>query len=64
MLGVEVFRDKRGLGQKERDGGGEGLEKDTEEATAGGDEEQMDGENGGENGAEPKADGSSQGSSS
>lgn len=64
MLGVEVFRDKQGLGQKQRDEGEEGLEKDTEEATAGGDEEQMDTENGGENGSEPKVEGSNQGSSS
>lgn len=64
MLGVEVFRDKHGLGQKERDEGEEGLEKDTEEAPAGGDEEQMDTENGGENGSEAKVDGSTQGTSS
>uniref|UniRef100_H3CV39 tRNA (cytosine(34)-C(5))-methyltransferase n=1 Tax=Tetraodon nigroviridis TaxID=99883 RepID=H3CV39_TETNG len=31
MLGVEVFRDKQGLGQKRRDEGEEGPEKDTEE---------------------------------
>lgn len=64
MLGVEVFRDKQSLGQKQRDEGEEGLEKDTEEATAGGDGEQMDTENMGENGSEPKVDGGNQGTSS
>lgn len=62
MLGVEVFRDKQGLGQKQRDEGEEGLEKECEEATAGGDEEQV--ENGGEDRSEPRVDGSRQGTSS
>lgn len=65
MLGVEVFRDKQGPGHKQRDGGEEDLEKEGEEATAGGaDEERMDPENGGEDGSEPRVDGSSQGGSS
>lgn len=64
MLGVEVFRDKQGLEQKQRGEGDQGLEKDTEEAAAGGDEKQMDTEMGGENGSGPKVDGSNQGSSS
>lgn len=46
MLGVEVFRDKQGLGQKGKDEG---------EAKAGENQEQMDSENGGENRSDPKA---------
>lgn len=46
MLGVEVFRDKQGLGQKGKDEG---------EAKAEENQEQMDSENGGENRSEPKA---------
>lgn len=65
MLGMEVFRDKQGLEQKQRDGGEEGLKREGEEATAGGaDEERMDPENGGEDGSEPRVDSSSQGGSS
>uniref|UniRef100_A0A674P0H9 tRNA (cytosine(34)-C(5))-methyltransferase n=1 Tax=Takifugu rubripes TaxID=31033 RepID=A0A674P0H9_TAKRU len=39
MLGVEVFREKQGLGQKRKDEGEAGMEKDTEEANAGENEE-------------------------
>lgn len=56
MLGVEVFRDKQGLGQKRKDEGEAEVEKDTEEANAGENEEQMDSENGGESQSEPKVD--------
>uniref|UniRef100_A0A674P174 tRNA (cytosine(34)-C(5))-methyltransferase n=1 Tax=Takifugu rubripes TaxID=31033 RepID=A0A674P174_TAKRU len=56
MLGVEVFREKQGLGQKRKDEGEAGMEKDTEEANAGENEEQMDSENGGESQSEPKVD--------
>lgn len=64
MLGVEVFRDKQGQGQKQRRQGEEGTEKDAEEAAAAGGEERMDTENGGQNGSEPKVGGSNQETSS
>ncbi len=66
MLGVEVFRDKQGLGQKQRDEDKEGkdeveAEKDAEEEGAA----EMDLENGGENrSSEAKTDGGNQGTSS
>lgn len=56
MLGVEVFRDKQGLGQKRKDEGEAEMEKDTVEANAGENKEQMDSENGGESQSEPKVD--------
>lgn len=59
MLGVEVFRDKQGLGHKQRDGGEGGLEKEATAAGGGADEERMEAENGGEDGSEPRVDGSS-----
>ncbi|KAM3596512.1 uncharacterized protein V6R79_015890 [Siganus canaliculatus] len=64
MLGVEVFRDKQGLGQKQKGEGKEGgeeVEKDGEEGGAA--ENEVDMENGDENGSsQPKSD--KQGSSS
>lgn len=64
MLGVEVFRDKNVLGQKQRDGGKEEAEKDAEKDEAV-ENEEMDLENGDENGSlEPKADSENQGTSS
>lgn len=56
MLGVEVFRDKQGLGQKRKEEGEAEVEKDTEEANAGENEEQVDSENGGASQSEPKVD--------
>ncbi|KAM9838835.1 RNA cytosine C(5)-methyltransferase NSUN2 [Aulostomus maculatus] len=61
MLGVEVFKDKQGLGQKQRDG--------EKEAKGGNEAERAEGavdlENGSENGSsEPKADASSRETSS
>ncbi|KAG7500215.1 tRNA (cytosine(34)-C(5))-methyltransferase [Solea senegalensis] len=79
MLGVEVFRDKQGQGQKQRDGdkeeGKDEVEKVTEEeeedvvAAAGNQEGELDLENGSENTSEngstqPKTEGSSQGTNS
>lgn len=73
MLGVEVFRDKQGVGQKERDGEKEGkeeaedqVEKDADEEGAAVNEEELDLEmNADENGSsEPKTDSSNQGTSS
>ncbi|XP_034455892.1 RNA cytosine C(5)-methyltransferase NSUN2 [Hippoglossus hippoglossus] len=71
MLGVEVFRDKQGQGQKEGDGekGGkeeveDEVEKVTEEEMEAGNEGDLDLKNVGENGSsEPKADSSNQGAS-
>uniref|UniRef100_A0A4W6FKF6 tRNA (cytosine(34)-C(5))-methyltransferase n=1 Tax=Lates calcarifer TaxID=8187 RepID=A0A4W6FKF6_LATCA len=62
MLGVEVFRDKQGLGQKRRDGDKEGKEEvadevEKEEEGAAENEEDLDLENANENGSsEPKTD--------
>lgn len=64
MLGVEVFRDKQGLGPKPRDGAKEGKgqeeeveEKDAEEEGAAVNEAELDLENGDENtSSEPKTD--------
>ncbi|XP_070841483.1 RNA cytosine C(5)-methyltransferase NSUN2 [Chaetodon trifascialis] len=65
MLGVEVFRDKQGLGQKQRDEGKEEVEKDAEEEGAVENEAEMDLENGDENGSsQPKTDSGSQAASS
>lgn len=72
MLGVEVFRDKQGLGQKQRDGEKEGkeeaedqVEKDAEEEGAVENEEELDLENGDENrSSEPNMDSGNQGTSS
>ncbi|XP_071355445.1 RNA cytosine C(5)-methyltransferase NSUN2 [Trachinotus anak] len=74
MLGVEVFRDKQGLGQKKRDGekeGKEGVEDEDEvekvaeeEEGAAENEGELDLENGNGNGSsEPKTDSSNQGTS-
>uniref|UniRef100_A0A3Q3XLJ2 tRNA (cytosine(34)-C(5))-methyltransferase n=1 Tax=Mola mola TaxID=94237 RepID=A0A3Q3XLJ2_MOLML len=65
MLGVEVFRDKQGLGQKQRDEGKEEVEKNAEQERAAEKEEEMDLENSVENGSpEPNADsGNREGSS-
>lgn len=61
MLGVEVFRDKQGLGQKQRDESKAQVEKDEEEEGAVENEEEMDLENGNENGSsEPKSDSGNQ----
>uniref|UniRef100_A0A7N9AK22 tRNA (cytosine(34)-C(5))-methyltransferase n=1 Tax=Mastacembelus armatus TaxID=205130 RepID=A0A7N9AK22_9TELE len=68
MLGVEVFRDKQGLGQKRRDGGKEGkeeledeVEKDEEEEGAEENEDDLDLEHRSENGSsEPKTDSGTQ----
>lgn len=63
MLGVDVFRDKQGQGQKQRDEGKE-VEKDAEEEVAV-ENEEMDLENGDENrSSEPKTDNGNQGTSS
>lgn len=63
MLGVEVFRDKQSLGQKQRDEGKAEVGKDGEEEGAGENEEEMDLKN--ENGSpEPKNDSSNQETSS
>lgn len=63
MLGVEVFRDKQGLGQKQREEGKE-LEKDAEEEVAV-ENEEMDLGNGDKNGSsEPKTDSGNQGTTS
>uniref|UniRef100_A0A3Q2PRA7 tRNA (cytosine(34)-C(5))-methyltransferase n=1 Tax=Fundulus heteroclitus TaxID=8078 RepID=A0A3Q2PRA7_FUNHE len=68
MLGVEVFRDKQGQGQKKRDGAkeekeGEAEEEEAEEAAAAGDEAER--ENGDENGSlEPKTESEKKESSS
>lgn len=63
MLGVEVFRDKQVLGQKQREEGKE-LEKDAEEEVAV-ENEEMDLGNGDKNGSsEPKTDGGNQGTTS
>lgn len=69
MLGVEVFRDKQGLGQKQRDGEKGGKEEDEAEKVAEEEEdaaaEELDLENGNENGSsEPKSDSGKQGTSS
>ncbi|XP_074543594.1 RNA cytosine C(5)-methyltransferase NSUN2 [Halichoeres trimaculatus] len=70
MLGVEVFRDKQGLGQKKRDeekegkGDGEEGEKDRQEDGAAENEAELDLENGNENGSSPKMDTGCQGMSS
>uniref|UniRef100_A0A4W6FMQ2 tRNA (cytosine(34)-C(5))-methyltransferase n=1 Tax=Lates calcarifer TaxID=8187 RepID=A0A4W6FMQ2_LATCA len=70
MLGVEVFRDKQGLGQKRRDGDKEGKEEvadevEKEEEGAAENEEDLDLENANENGSsEPKTDSGNQGTSS
>lgn len=72
MLGVEVFRDKQGIGQKERDGENEGkkeaenqVEKDGEKEGAVVNEGELDSENADENGSsEPKMDRGNQGTSS
>uniref|UniRef100_A0A3B4WSA8 tRNA (cytosine(34)-C(5))-methyltransferase n=1 Tax=Seriola lalandi dorsalis TaxID=1841481 RepID=A0A3B4WSA8_SERLL len=74
MLGVEVFRDKQGQGQKRRDGEKEGkeevededeVEKVAEEEGAAENDRELDLENGNENGSsEPKADSVNQGTSS
>lgn len=63
MLGVEVFRDKQGLGPKPRDGGNQGKgqegkeEVDAEEEGTGDNEAELDLENGDENvSSEPKTD--------
>lgn len=64
MLGVEVFRDKQGLGQKQREEGKEELEKDAAEEVAV-ENEEMDLENGDKNGSsEPKTDSGNQGTPS
>lgn len=68
MLGVEVFRDKQGLGHKQRDGEKEGKEEVENEAEKDAEEEgaaDMDLENSGKNrSSEAKADGGNQGTSS
>lgn len=65
MLGVEVFRDKQGLGQKQGDEGKEEVEKDAEEEGAAENEAELDLENGDKNGSsQPKADSGNQGTSS
>lgn len=68
MLGVEVFRDKQGLGQKQRDEGKVGKEQVDDEVEKGTEEEgaaEMDLENGEANGSsQPKTDGGNQGTSS
>ncbi|XP_067467567.1 RNA cytosine C(5)-methyltransferase NSUN2 [Thunnus thynnus] len=67
MLGVEVFRDKQGVGQKRRDVDKEGKEEvaDGGEEGAVENEGELDLENGDENGSsEPKTDGDKQGTSS
>ncbi|CAN9503773.1 unnamed protein product [Ophioblennius macclurei] len=59
MLGVEVFRDKQGVGQKSKDGDKEkGDEAKEEEEDGGGEAEneaELDLENGGANGSESKS---------
>lgn len=62
---MEVFRDKQGLGQKQRDEGKEEVEKNAEQERAAEKEEEMDLENSVENGSpEPNADsGNREGSS-
>ncbi|KAM9384028.1 RNA cytosine C(5)-methyltransferase NSUN2 [Pholidichthys leucotaenia] len=63
MLGVEVFRDKQGLGQKRTDGEQEGkegaeddMEKDAEEEEVGGNEGELDLDNSNKNESlEPKS---------
>uniref|UniRef100_A0AAQ6A2E0 tRNA (cytosine(34)-C(5))-methyltransferase n=1 Tax=Amphiprion ocellaris TaxID=80972 RepID=A0AAQ6A2E0_AMPOC len=73
MLGVEVFRDKQGLGQKRGDGEKEGkeqvedeVEKDAEEEEGAGDNEtELDLENGDQNGSsKPKTEGGNKETSS
>ncbi|XP_008293392.1 RNA cytosine C(5)-methyltransferase NSUN2 [Stegastes partitus] len=71
MLGVEVFRDKQGLGQKRKDGEKEEVEdeveKDAEEEEegAGENEAELDLENGDQNGSsKPKTDSGSKATSS
>lgn len=72
MLGVEVFREKQGLGQKERDGENEvkeeaenQVEKDAEKEGAVENKGELDLENADENGSsEPKMDSGNQGTSS
>ncbi|XP_044026900.1 RNA cytosine C(5)-methyltransferase NSUN2 [Siniperca chuatsi] len=70
LLGVEVFRDKQGLGQKgkgeEKEGKVENeVEKDAEEEGAAENEAEVDLENGDENrSSEPKTDSGNQGTSS
>lgn len=64
MLGVEVFRDKQGLGQKQRDGKKEEVEDGVEEGAVE-NEGELDLENGDENvSSEPKTGGDKQGTSS
>ncbi|XP_068188857.1 RNA cytosine C(5)-methyltransferase NSUN2 [Antennarius striatus] len=46
MLGLEVFRDKQGLGQEQRDDGKEAVEKDAEEEQPMRNEEELDQERG------------------
>lgn len=68
MLGVEVFRDKQGLGQKQRDEGKVGKEQVDDEVEKGTEQEgvaEMVLENGEANGSsQPKTDGGNQGTSS
>ncbi|KAK2830121.1 hypothetical protein Q5P01_018052 [Channa striata] len=72
MLGVEVFRDKQGQGQKQRveekegkEEVGDEVEKEAEEEGAAENEAELDLENGDENGSsEPKMDTDNQGTSS
>ncbi|KAF7657680.1 hypothetical protein LDENG_00023400 [Lucifuga dentata] len=69
MLGVEVFRDKQGVGQKGRDEGNkeveEGIGKEGREEGAAGIEGELDLENGNQNGpSESKTDGGNQETSS
>lgn len=65
MLGVEVFRDKQGLGLKQRDEGKEEAEKDAEEEGEAEKDVKLDLENGDKNGSsQPKTDSGNQGASS
>lgn len=67
MLGVEVFRDKQGQGQKERDGEGEAKEAAENQGEEHAEKEGEVGNEGDmdlENGSEPKMDSSNQGASS
>lgn len=65
MLGVEVFRDKQGLGLKQRDEGKEEAEKDAEEEGEAEKDVKLDLENGDKNGSsQPKTDSGNQGTSS
>ncbi|CAK6961032.1 RNA cytosine C(5)-methyltransferase NSUN2 [Scomber scombrus] len=63
MLGVEVFREKQGVGQKQKDGQKEGKEEVEDGAME--NEGELDLENGDKNGSsEPKSEGDKQGTSS